>query len=174
MSDDNKSQPPKILITEKRTLTEGIRNRHQEAKVSKKWFWILIVVAVLIVGTFIFMFVRTQQQLKSTKQELQAVQTDPDAKAKEEQQQLISEVGKLIILPGDEEPTIATVSDLSKLKGQAFFDKAKIGDKVLIYNKAEKAILYRPGDKKIIELAPLSNGAVSNTPSTPAPATPAQ
>lgn len=68
---------------------------------------------------------------------------------------IISEVGKLVVLPADETPTIATVSDLAPLKGQPFFADAEMGDKVLIFQKAKKAILYRPSTKKIIIVAPI-------------------
>ena len=79
-----------------------------------------------------------------------------DIEIKSETQTLIEEVGKLISLPQDEEPTIATVSDPEVLKKQAFFANAKAGDKVLIYAKAKKAVLYDPVAKKIVEVAPLN------------------
>lgn len=63
-----------------------------------------------------------------------------------------SQVGKLIALPSGE-PAIATVSDEAKLKKQSFFKNAKNGDKVLMYTEARKAILYRPSENKIIEVA---------------------
>ncbi|HCM51550.1 TPA: hypothetical protein DIS56_00200 [Candidatus Saccharibacteria bacterium] len=71
-------------------------------------------------------------------------------------QQTIEVVGKLVLLPEGEQPTIATVTDPTKLKGQAFFASAQTGDKVLVYNKAGRAILYRPSLNKIIEMAPLN------------------
>lgn len=70
-------------------------------------------------------------------------------------QGIVDEIGKLIDLPKDETPTVATVSDAEKLKGQIFFAKAKNGDKVLIYNTNKKAILYDPVNKKILEVGPL-------------------
>jgi hypothetical protein len=44
------------------------------------------------------------------------------------------------------------------LKGQSFFADAKVGDKVLIYKNAKKAILYDPIADKIITIAPLIVG----------------
>jgi len=78
---------------------------------------------------------------------------------------LVVEVGKLIELPADEKPTVATVTDLEKVKDQPFFRNAKNGDKVLIYTNARKAILYRSSEKRIIEV-----GAVNiNQEATPTP-----
>jgi len=65
---------------------------------------------------------------------------------------LIAEVGKLIALPSDEKPTVATVTDVEKVKEQPFFTNAQNGDKVLIYTNAKKAILYRPSEKRIVEV----------------------
>jgi hypothetical protein len=69
---------------------------------------------------------------------------------------LIERVGKLIVLPEGEEPTVATVSDPAKLKDQVFFANAKVGDKVLIYTKARKAYLYDPEGDILLEVAPIT------------------
>jgi hypothetical protein len=76
--------------------------------------------------------------------------------AQEEGQATVAAVGKLIVLPTDEQPTVATVTDPSKLGNQAFFAHAKVGDKVLLYATAKKAILYDPNVNKIIEVAPIN------------------
>jgi hypothetical protein len=73
--------------------------------------------------------------------------------------QVIAAVAKLMVLPEAEQPTIATVTDLSTLKNQAFFTHAQVGDKVLIYTASKKAILYSPKQNKIIEVAPVNNTA---------------
>lgn len=73
-----------------------------------------------------------------------AVQAEVDA--------TVAKVGKLIALPTDEKPTVATVTDASKVKDQTFFQNAKNGDVVLIYTKAQKAILYSPTENKIVEV----------------------
>ncbi|MFA5947013.1 MAG: hypothetical protein WC813_03230 [Patescibacteria group bacterium] len=92
---------------------------------------------------------------------------DPQLVAKQEVVDLIREVGRLIVLPQGEEPTIATVTDPEQLKSQAFFASAERGYKVLLYATAKKAILYDPINKKIIEVAPINIGApTGETPGT--------
>jgi hypothetical protein len=74
----------------------------------------------------------------------------------EETRDLVAKVGKLLVLPAGEVPTVATVSDPEKLRAEPFFAKAKTGDKVLIYSQAKKAILYDPVANLILEVAPLN------------------
>jgi hypothetical protein len=71
----------------------------------------------------------------------------------------VEKISKLIILPADETPTIATVSDLEALKGQPFFADAKVGDIVLIYANAKKAILYDPVLNKIVNATSVGIGS---------------
>ncbi|HEX7041858.1 MAG TPA: hypothetical protein VF189_01280 [Patescibacteria group bacterium] len=112
---------------------------------------------ILAVGASIYFYLQYTQAQKLLK--------NPNLAAQEQNQALISAVGKLIDLPASETPTIATVSDVNKLKGQAFFTNAENGDKVLIYTKAKKAILYRPSENKIIDVAPVNIGEAT----TPVP-----
>lgn len=88
--------------------------------------------------------------------------SNPEESAKAESDKLKAEVSKLVNVPTGEEPTIATVVDVNKLKDQSFFANAENGDKVFMYAKAKKAILYRPSTNKIIELAPINSQ--QNTP----------
>lgn len=80
---------------------------------------------------------------------------NPTVVTQNENKTLIEDVGKLILLP-DEQPTIATVTDPSKLTDQAFFANAKVGYKVLVFSGAKKAILYDPTTNKIIEVGPVN------------------
>ena len=89
---------------------------------------------------------------------------NPNVAIEKQTKQLTDQVGKLIMLPTDEQPTIATVTDASKLNGQPFFKNAKNGDKVLIYVKARKAILFDPTKDVIVDVAPVNiaqNNAVA-------------
>jgi hypothetical protein len=99
---------------------------------------------------FIFRYQSQQDQIKRL--------SNPQALAQEEQQQLVTKVGKLTDLPKNENPTVATVSDVNKLKDQTFFANAQNGDKVLIYSQSKQAILYRPSTNKIIQISSVNLG----------------
>src|SRR3989338_461420 len=89
---------------------------------------------------------------------LAAVKQDPQSIQAAELKEVLESVGKLIVLPQGEEPTLATVTDPEKLTDQPFFAQAKTGYKVLIYTNAKKAILYDPFEDKIVEVAPVNIG----------------
>ncbi|HVA96368.1 MAG TPA: LytR C-terminal domain-containing protein [Candidatus Acidoferrales bacterium] len=120
-------------------------------------FGIVIVTAICTAVYFYLQYQNTQDQLNRTTQS-------------NEQAALVREVGKLIVLPTGEQPNIATVSDISKLKGQPFFTGARNGDKVLIYTKAQKAILYDPIANKIVEVGPISVAQATPVPAAVAAA----
>jgi hypothetical protein len=78
---------------------------------------------------------------------------------------VMKQVGKHILLP-DEQPTLATVTDVEKVKQQPFFARAQNGDQVLLFAQAKKAYLFRPVSDQLVEVAPLNLG---ETPSNSAP-----
>jgi hypothetical protein len=98
--------------------------------------------------------------------QLQDLKANPQAGGQQEAEKLLEEVGRLIVLPENEQPTIATVSDVERLRDQPFFAKAKNGDRVWIYTDSRKAILYDPVLKKIVEVAPVNIGQAA-TPTPP-------
>ncbi len=109
---------------------------------------VMIALAILLVitlGTTYFFYKKSQSMtVKDPVKELE---------------QTIKSVGKHIVLPTTETPTMATVSDPEKLKDQPFFVNAKKGDKVLIYANSQKAILYNPETDRIVEVAPINTSA---------------
>ncbi|KKR63058.1 hypothetical protein A2210_00750 [Candidatus Woesebacteria bacterium RIFOXYA1_FULL_40_18] len=127
-----------------------------------------IVVAILLgVGLTVYGIKLRPEVLGLSKGQAQ-VQAEVDA--------LVAEVDKLIDLPKDEKPTVATITDIEKVKDQPFFKNAKNGDRVLIFTNAKKAILYRPTEKRIIEVGAVNINQASPTPAgepTPEGETPA-
>lgn len=75
------------------------------------------------------------------------------AEAKEaEIKDLTETLGQFMVLPEGETPTLATVTDKTKLADQPFFQRAENGDQMLIYSASGRAILYRPSIEKIIDV----------------------
>lgn len=106
----------------------------------------LLFIASAVVG---FVFYKQAQKLKK----------NPQKVAQDEISDVVAKVGRHMILPANETPTAAIVSDPEILKkNQPFFNNAKAGDRVLIYANALKAILYNPELDKIVEVAPLTIG----------------
>jgi hypothetical protein len=119
-----------------------------------------IAVAVLVIAPSIYFYLKYDQSQK-------LLQNQPEVR----NQKLVGIVAKLIELPKNETPTIATVSDKTKLEKNSFYNNAENGDKVLIYSKARKAILYRPSTNKIIDVAPINlNTATAESSPTVSPA----
>lgn len=105
---------------------------------------LVLVLGIISVSQFIML-----RQLSS--------QSEPAGEV--ELQQILKKVGALVVLPSDETPRLATITDADRLRGQAFFANAKNGNKVLIYPKAGKAILYDPSLNRVVDIAPLTVGA---------------
>lgn len=96
----------------------------------------------------------------------------------QEEEDLIKRIGQLIELPQGEKPTVATVTEESKLKEQAFFSKAKNGDKVLVYTNARQVVVYRPLENRIISVGSVNisqqeemQGDLATPSPTPVPTT---
>lgn len=145
-------------------VTTVVENITQEVKKDKRFKSIikkirfgrfglaaLLLIAIAGVGTsgyFYYQYQNTQKVLGESQNQYAEVKD------------LVDEVAHLMDLP-KEEPTVATVSDIEKLKSQPFFNRAQNGDKVLIYQSTRKAILYRPATKKIIDVATVNLGEPS-------------
>lgn len=133
---------------------------------------VLILVLVASVSWFFLRYRKERSDLgkkyAQAAQDLAAYKADPNQAQKAQANSIIAEVGKLYALPKDEQPSVATVNDKDKLKGQAFFVNAQNGDVTLIYSTAKLAILYRPSTKQIINV---SSVTISDQPAaaTPAP-----
>lgn len=109
---------------------------------------LLIIVLLGAGGFFAVGYLRSNVTISQLQQ---VAAKSPDAEANE----LINKLSKHMALP-NEKPTIATVEDTKKLSDQTFFKNAHEGDKVLMYTKAKKAILYRSSEDKVIEVAYLN------------------
>src|SRR5688572_478973 len=85
----------------------------------KKLQWGLVVlvalVALAIAGVFLVKYNNSQKEIKNSQEEIKRL-SNPKEAAKIEAEILKERVAKLVELPKGEEPTIATVTDATKLK----------------------------------------------------------
>ena len=128
----------------------------------------ILVVGFVVILAMLFSVMHDRNKLENQVTKLSG---SPSGNGAQQVSDLTKAIGAVFQLPVGETPTLATVSDASKVRSQAFFKDAQNGDKVLLYSKAGEAILYRTATKKIISVAPvnLNGAAASATSSTTAP-----
>lgn len=122
-------------------------NFNEEASKSKKFLFAFFILAVIILCVGLFLIFKAYNFGKNYQNSSQ-----------EKAQNIVEKVSKLVVLPENETPTIATVTDPDKLKDQPFFSGAKEGFKVLIYSNSKKAVLYDPFLNKVVQIGPIIIG----------------
>lgn len=127
-------------IRERTVVRSGRQNTH----------WLLYVVAgLLLAGSVAFgvIYFQKYQQLNS----MSAAEFE-----QRENDRIISKIAKLYTLPAEEQPEIAIVKDKEALRQNPFFEQAENGDFVVIFRDAKLALLYRPGEDRLVKVGPLN------------------
>ncbi|KKU33039.1 hypothetical protein A3K29_05125 [Candidatus Collierbacteria bacterium RIFOXYB2_FULL_46_14] len=119
---------------------------------------LLAIGVVVVIGGLTLNSFRLSKQNKRLGIEIETLKKDPNSVAREEIKMLTEKLAKLVVLPADEEPVVATVTDKEKLKDQPVFARAENGDKILIYSKAQKAYIYRPSTNLLVDVVPVNIG----------------
>jgi hypothetical protein len=100
--------------------------------------------------------------------QIQDYRKNPTKAAQEEQARITELVRKHYQIPtystkdGDKDvtkedtPQIATITDITKMKGQTFFDKAQNGDFIVVFPNTRLALIYREKTDQIINSGPVS------------------
>lgn len=117
-------------------------------KSRKKAMWLSVALLVFLVlagaGTYLLLSVSKPTDSKNPKD-------------------IVERVGRLVILPTNETPTVAVVSDTRKLPKVPLFADAENGDRVLIYPTAKRAFLYRPSLDRLVAMSDVSIQTQSGT-----------
>lgn len=122
-------------------------------------FWLLLVgiLVIALIATAFFVGRHT------------VYQTHPELSNLEQATLILNKVGKLIELPQNEYPQMATIEDADSVRdAQPFLINAQNGDILIVYASAQTALLYRPSTNKLIAVGPVS----SEEPSLPEPSEP--
>lgn len=140
------------------TLETKTKPKPQSKLESKKTLTklILLIISYVILGAIVWKLATRQT-------------TDPvklQEQAQKELTAIVESVSKIMLLPSDETPQVAIIQDVDALKKtQDFFTDAENGDKILVYGKARKAIIYREKTNQIINVA-LNIGPVTDEKNT--------
>lgn len=86
---------------------------------------------------------------------------------RDEVQGYLEKIQSMVIVPTDEAPSLATVVSTESLRGEVFFRNVVLQDKLFLYDTARIAILYRPSEQKIVNMAYLAEGATESPKSAP-------
>lgn len=156
-------------VSPSRHISEQLLN-HQEPKARMSGWERLLIILFLAIGLAgVWSFWHFRQAEKSLNNKEAVVNQLKDVK--KENAALVAKLGRLMVLPEGEEPIVATISDVTSLaKNQPFYANAHNGDKVIVYMKAKKAIIYDPNADKIINVGPIfleSQNATSTSSGTP-------
>jgi hypothetical protein len=118
----------------------------------------LLLLLVLACGSSAFLFFKYQRAVNNT--------------SAKEAESIARRIGDIISLP-DGKPAVSTVLDKAKLTNETLKERAENGDKLLIYVKAKRLILYRPSTEKVIDMLTIQDGQPSSALTEPALSPPA-
>lgn len=119
---------------------------------------LLLLVAIIAV---VAMFVRAEQdrraargELEKTAQQLEELKNSTQASGQQVAEEVLNKIRNHIELPTDPQPTVATITDVERLReSNEFYQKAKNGDHLIITEK--RAVLYDPERDVIIDVVPV-------------------
>lgn len=146
----NKTVSEKIAKTVEVAGTGAAKKKKMDWQINRK---LLIVAVVLVVSAIAC--VELAYELKYDKRGLANKETN-SIKSSLKQQNLEAVKAAVIKNYGllqDEDPILATVTDIEKMRSQQFSVKIENDDKVLIYTQNKKIILFRPSSNKIIDIS---------------------
>lgn len=162
---DIRPQQPAAAHTETRTAqypeSKSFRSKTGKVKrhITKQGLVTALCVLLLLasVGYNAYQYLQIQDYRKT-----------PTKAAQEEQTRVTELVRKRYQIPtystkdGDKDvtkedtPQIATITDITKMKGQTFFDKAQNGDYIVVFPNTRIALIYREKTDQIINSGPVS------------------
>lgn len=112
----------------------------------------------LVLGLIVLGILWSGYNYYSTSKQL-AVLTDPNIAAeasRKQTEEVLGKIGKLMILPKDKKPVVATINDVEKLSTtQDFYREAHNGDRLVIFPASKKAIIYDEDDNRIVNVGPI-------------------
>jgi len=160
-------------MEEENNIEVGVESTKSKSNRFSWKFKIIVLLIVIVVGYAGWRYYESQKvsNLPSATNQTQDGQPAPldkeaQAQLEKETKALLEKVGKLIILP-EEAPTFATILDAKKLIAEEpFYTGSENGDQLLVFPKAQKAIIYSPTKNILVNVGPVYFGDDAGAPAT--------
>lgn len=162
-SSETRRGPHGTVSQQSKPLPQLVRVKLDLSNLKLKYAVLFLAVATGVAGAIIAIYAYTKFT-SPTSLNIQ-IAAESERLTPKEIKALTDKVSQIAVLPEDETPTVLTVSDLTKLHANPFFVNAKLKDKILIFKKAERIILYDPLGHKIVNMGPYSENQSSPPPS---------
>lgn len=125
---------------------------------------IFLIISVIALAVSFWAFWQSKQKL--------SVLTNPDQASElnaEQTAQLLEKVKLLAVLPNEPTPVVATINDVETLASrQAFYKDAHNGDKLIVFARSRKAIIFDEKNNRIVNIGPIFyTDAEGNNQTTP-------
>lgn len=126
-------------------------NSGEKVKLAGKILLVLLLAAAIIFTFAIFRYWAVAKNIDKIGENIkQNEQNTSNSKV------LIGKVGRLILLPKNEVPSIATINNVALLQKQSsFYKNARNGDILLIYFQEKKAFIYDGVEDVIVNVGPV-------------------
>jgi len=98
---------------------------------------LLVALLVAALGVSAFLYIKYRHAMAS----------NPN----QERQNIVNSIKKSIDLPA-EDPAMSTVIDKTKLTNPTLKDRTENGDKLLIFAKTKRLVIYRPSTGKVVDI----------------------
>ncbi len=113
----------------------------------KKDIWALIVIILVIIAGGVYYWMQPDKIVNKSNSDISTV----------EAQAVLEKLQRHIILPVDEVPKIVQIDDpIQAVQTQPFLAGVQKGDLLIVYVKAQKAIVYSPSRDIIVNVGPIS------------------
>jgi len=127
---------------------------NQPASSASKSYKIIVIVALIVTAIAVGIAAFSYNDAQSAKEQSTEAVAERNL---EETEQVVSELGSILLLNNDQEPTVARVEDPSVLQesNPDFYKDITVGDYLVLY--PQRAVIYRSSERKIINIAPIIN-----------------
>ncbi|MEX0933723.1 MAG: hypothetical protein WD003_00485 [Candidatus Paceibacterota bacterium] len=134
--------------------TQGTPKRAPRTKV----LGFVVILIIILAGAYYFTVYAPEGNTTGEEAVSGELSDDNTSQAATEQEILetVERAGRHILLPSGETPVMATVVDAAVLQAeQPFYQNVVNGDRVLVYQQAQRAIIYSPSRDLIVNVGPV-------------------